>query len=135
MNANDNGIESLLDDHDDFFYRLPPPKGWTPLADWSDLRNPDWLPDWLTRSKGCQVCGGAFVEIDAVLLGTTVINDVRCDVRGAYVDGTQRVLGARYICQFGHATPHQPPDPIMFAILGGAMTVALAAMTYVKQGI
>lgn len=129
MNANDNGIESLLESGD-FDYRIPPPVGWTPLAEWSDLRNPDWLPDWLTRSEGCEVCGAAFVEIDALLLGATVINAVRAEPFQAHVDGTQRVLGARYICHAGHPACHKPMDPVLLAILGGGVAVGLAAMKY-----
>lgn len=130
LEANDNGTPSALGSD---FDRWPPPHDWLWLLEDNELRNPDWLPDWLTRKDGCPQCGGAFVEIDALKLGTTVIkrvetHDASAPFAGAVVYGAQSVQGARYVCCEGHTTLHHPPSPAMLAILGGGALLGILAM-------
>jgi hypothetical protein len=123
--ANDNGVETLLGWDD--IYRPPPPYDWACLMEHDEHRNPDWLPEWLVRRQGCPKCGGAFVEIDALKLGTTVINTISPEKGIVY--GGQRILGARYVCCDGHATLHQPPDPALLAVMGGGGLIGVLAMS------
>lgn len=110
---------------------------WTPIPESSELRNPDWLPDWLVRKDGCDKCGAAFVEIDGLFLGVTTLNDTVtvASPNFVYVGGTQRVIGARYVCTEEHRTDHTPRDPmttilIAGGVLGGILSMALGAYMY-----
>jgi len=108
---------------------------WTPIPEFSELRNPDWLPDWLVRKDGCDKCGAAFVEIDALLLGVTTLNDTVTVVSPSfvYVEGTQRIIGARYVCTEEHRVGHTPRDPMATLLMGGIVSMVLSAYMYGRQ--
>jgi hypothetical protein len=127
MLANDNAVESVLD----LDTVLPLPSGWTRLWGWDELRNPDWLPERLTRVEGCEKCGGAFVEIDAVKLGGTLIEGL--DASKGTVRGLQKITGVRYICCDGHATCHEPLPYWALPVVGVA--AIFAAALYRKGGL